>query len=171
MWRKLFFQSHHELNLFVMIVMVIEGLCAFGLVFLACELGEQFSAQYDDISNVIHHLKWYTFPIKVQQMLPTIILIAQQPVAIECFGSYLCLRTTLKSVCILPRYTVAIVCMPNNLKKFAYLIFRWQKLLTHISPFFANMISNVFSVLYFECYNWTFKILQHPIIPFFEMPF
>lgn len=81
-----------------MIVLVIEVLSAFGLVLACCELGEQFSAEFDDINVVIDRFKWYSFPIEVQRMLPYIILIAQQPVAIECFGKVLCLRSTYKSV-------------------------------------------------------------------------
>lgn len=40
----------------------------------------------------------YSFPMELQRMLPIVILIGQQPVALECFGSILCLRNTLKSV-------------------------------------------------------------------------
>lgn len=92
------FQSKHQTDAFVMIIMLIIALTAFGYVFFACEMGERFSNQFESINDQMDQFKWYSFPLEVQRMLPAIILIAQQPVGIECFGSVLCLRESFKKV-------------------------------------------------------------------------
>lgn len=47
---------------------------------------------------MIDALDWYIFPIEMQKMLPTILIEAQQLVALECFGSILCSREVFKQV-------------------------------------------------------------------------
>lgn len=79
-------------------VMLTFACAAFGLLFFTCEVGQRFSDEFDDICDVIEQFNWYAFPAQVQRMLPIIILAAQQPVAVECFGSIMCLRDTFKSV-------------------------------------------------------------------------
>ena len=82
----------------MMFVMSIEVFCAFGFVFVACELGQRISDAFNELSDVIGRFNWYTFSVEVQHILPTIILVAQQPVVISCFGSVLCLREAFKKV-------------------------------------------------------------------------
>lgn len=41
---------------------------------------------------------WYLFPSEIQRMLPIIMMYAQQPVGIACFGSTTCNRDTFKYV-------------------------------------------------------------------------
>lgn len=79
-------------------VMAVEAFCAFGSVSFTCELGERFSSAFNNISDFVDQLNWYLFPHKVQKMLPTLLITTQKPVAIECFGSILCVRAALKSV-------------------------------------------------------------------------
>lgn len=81
-----------------MTVMVLESVSAFGLVGFSCEIGQQFTSKYDSIGVTLDKLRWYKLPMKMQRLLPVIILTAQQQLAIECFGSVLCLRTSFKSV-------------------------------------------------------------------------
>lgn len=75
-----------------------EVFYAFLWVFISCELGDQFSSSFLEVGSAIDCLNWYAFSIEVQQMLPFVIAIAQRPVALEVFGSVLCLRTSFKSV-------------------------------------------------------------------------
>lgn len=92
------FQSNHDTELFVLFVFSFEVFYAFLWVFISCELGERFCNSIDEICDVIERLNWYSFSIEVQRMLPFIIIIAQQPVALEVFGSVLCQRETFKKV-------------------------------------------------------------------------
>lgn len=81
-----------------MIVVLLEAFTAFGLLFFICEIGQRYTSACDGVNDVANQFNWYSFPVKVQQMAPIIILITQQPIAIECFGSVMCLRDTFKKV-------------------------------------------------------------------------
>lgn len=72
---------------------------AFGLLFFTCEMGQRLSSEFDEICEKIEQFDWHAFPAEVQRMLPPIILISQQQVAIGCFGSITCLRDSFKKVC------------------------------------------------------------------------
>lgn len=78
--------------------MGVEAFCAFGSVSVSCEMGERFSGAFREISDLINEFKWYQFPNNVQRILPFLLLHTQQPIALECFGSILCVREALKSV-------------------------------------------------------------------------
>lgn len=80
-----------------MVVMILESIAAFGFT---CEVGQMSANQYYDISDDIDNLNWYKYPLEVQKMMPFIILAAQKELAIQCFGSILCLRESFKSVSI-----------------------------------------------------------------------
>lgn len=76
------------------------GFWAFLLVFFANETGQRFSDVFGELQDVIHQLCWYSFPIKLQRILPVIIANAQQPIAIQFFGSTVCSRDQFKRVSI-----------------------------------------------------------------------
>lgn len=61
-------------------------LFVFGSVFLACEVGQRFSNLFEDVNDQLDRLNWYLFPMKIQQMLPTILINAQEEVVIGYFG-------------------------------------------------------------------------------------
>lgn len=94
------FQSKQGTDVFVITMLVIQICCSFGIVFFMCEMGHRISSQFDDICDVIHQFKWYSFPIELKRILSLIILDAQQPVAINCFGSIMCDRDSFKKVSI-----------------------------------------------------------------------
>lgn len=80
--------------------MIFEGGYAFGLVLISCELGQQMTNAFERIGDVMKsQFNWYRFPIKVQRMLPSLLIISQQPVQLECFGSNACVRESFKKVC------------------------------------------------------------------------
>lgn len=62
------------------------------LAFIPCELGERVRNAMSEINDSINQFYWYLFPMKVQKMLPIILLSVQQPVEIQCFGSITCTR-------------------------------------------------------------------------------
>lgn len=80
--------------------MIIESICAFGLVGCSCEMGQRFTTEFDDVGDAVDKLNWYLFPIGVQRLLPTVIISAQQQLTIECFGSVSCQRESFKKVSI-----------------------------------------------------------------------
>lgn len=86
------------MNSAVLIVMIMEVACAFGWLLITCELGERFTAKFNEISLFIDQFKWYSFPFQMQRMLPTIAVYAQQPITPEVFGSLTCSRDSYKKV-------------------------------------------------------------------------
>lgn len=95
-----FIQSRHELNAVVLFEIIFEGGYAFGLVLISCELGQQMTDAFESCNTVLCELEWYLFPVGIRKMLPPILLIAQVPVRLECFGSNACTRESFKKVCI-----------------------------------------------------------------------
>lgn len=93
------FQTHHE-NIIPLLLLGIIGTIGLALVFVCCELGQRMSDAFDGINFTIEQLDWYLIPVEVQQMLPMIITITQQPVELKCFGNIVCGREVLKNVSI-----------------------------------------------------------------------
>lgn len=92
------FQTYHATNTLVIIVLALEMGYAFGLVYASCEFGQQIFGLFNQISDTIDQIKWYRFPIRVQRMLPTIAIFAQQTITLEVFGSISCSRESFKKV-------------------------------------------------------------------------
>lgn len=70
----------------------------FGTVYIICEIGERASESFEEIADEIQALDWYLFPLKIQKILPAMMVVAQQLVPLECFGNIFCNRETFKNV-------------------------------------------------------------------------
>lgn len=71
---------------------------SFGIVFGLCEFGQRMTNAFEEIEDEIETFDWYFFPYELQRMLPMILMVTQQPVEIECFGSISSLREYFKKV-------------------------------------------------------------------------
>lgn len=85
-------------NLVMVVIILIQVLYAYGVMFTGCELCQQLNLAFDECCDVIDQFEWYLLPYKIQQKLPVIMHFAQQPVNINCFGSWACDRETFKCV-------------------------------------------------------------------------
>lgn len=81
---------HHSDNLAVLLITVFEIVYAFGVIFVACELGQRVNLAFDECSQIINQFEWYLFPDEIQRMLPLILNLTRQPIEIKCFGSTAC---------------------------------------------------------------------------------
>lgn len=79
-------------------VPIFEILFSFITLFFTCELAGRLSDEFDKIRLEIEQIDWYLLPLKMQQILPFIMINAQKPVYFECFGSIPCDRETFKRV-------------------------------------------------------------------------
>lgn len=59
----------------------------FGLVFFSCEIGQQFTNLFEEITDQFDQLNWYLFPMKVQQLLPTAMMNVNEVLIIGCYGT------------------------------------------------------------------------------------
>lgn len=63
-----------------------------------CGLCQRISNAFEEINDVIVQSDWYLYPIEINRMLPTILIVTQHPVGLKCFGSIACNRETFKEV-------------------------------------------------------------------------
>lgn len=68
------------------------------VVLIACDLAQRSCDYFTDINETMDKSTWYLFPHDVQRLLPTILIIVQQPVELECFGGIACNRELAKRV-------------------------------------------------------------------------
>lgn len=78
--------------------LAIDLFWALVLIFSVCDFGERLCGKLEEIGHVYDQSSWYAFPYNVQRMLSTLIMIAQQPVELQVFGSISCGRITFRSV-------------------------------------------------------------------------
>lgn len=81
-----------------LLLLILDGISAFVLAFVACELGQRLADTFENMHATIDQFNWYLFPSEIKKMLPMIHVIAQQPVSVECFGSIKCTRDVFKNV-------------------------------------------------------------------------
>lgn len=67
-------------------------------IFMFCEFGKCVTDLFDGIPNIIFESEWYTFPIEIQKILPTLMVASQQPVVIQGFANLQCTREAFKKV-------------------------------------------------------------------------
>lgn len=65
---------------------------SFGLVFFFCEFGSRISGHFDELGYSIYRTIWYSHPLDVQRLLPTILLATHDPFVVSGFGNVSCAR-------------------------------------------------------------------------------
>lgn len=65
---------------------IFYGGWVFGLVFVSCEVGQQLTNLFEKINDRFDQLSWYLFSMKVQRLLPAVMINIQEPIVFECFG-------------------------------------------------------------------------------------
>lgn len=79
-------------------MLVMEIVCSFGSIFIACELGERASLAFDEIDQMVGQFNLYYFPPNVMKMLPIFLAMVQKTFRIGVFGSIKCGRESFKNV-------------------------------------------------------------------------
>ena len=68
-------------------------------IFIFCHFGERASGESSEMGDEIYQrIDWYTFPLDIQRMIPTILIGAQEPVILRGFGNVTCTRDAFKKV-------------------------------------------------------------------------
>lgn len=68
------------------------------LILFSCEIGQRHSNAYEEVNDIIDQFGWHLFPMKIERILPIIMINTQKPSEIMCFRSIPCLRATFRSV-------------------------------------------------------------------------
>lgn len=86
------------MNLSALIGLIGTSVWPYILIFIYCELGHRVNEAFDGPYDAICQLDSYLYAMEIQQMLPVIILIAQQPIDLCGYGNFSCSRARFKSV-------------------------------------------------------------------------
>lgn len=70
-------QIEKKIDLEAFVSVFIKRFYAFLMIYLYCECGEQISNRFDEVADSFYQMNWYSFPIKMQKMIPTILIAAQ----------------------------------------------------------------------------------------------
>lgn len=79
---------------------------SFGLNFFFCEFGSRISGQFEELGDVIYQSAWYSYPLDVQRLLPTILIAAQDPFIVSVFGNISCTREAFINVSLIRRMEI-----------------------------------------------------------------
>lgn len=79
-------------------IVFFYGSWIFGFVFILCEIGQRLTDAIYAIVYEFEQLKWYLLPIKIQRILPIILMNAQKPMTMGCFGIVVGDRNQFKQV-------------------------------------------------------------------------
>lgn len=60
------------------------------------------SNRFSEVGEMIYACDWYTFPNELQRILPTVLMLAHQPVPLEGFVNLKCTREAFKTVNLKP---------------------------------------------------------------------
>lgn len=71
---------------------------SFSFLFASCDFGQRLNQAFEECGEMVDQFSWYLFPVKVQRMLPIIMIYTQKPVFIACFGSISADRETFRCV-------------------------------------------------------------------------
>lgn len=71
---------------------------SFSHIYIICQYGDILTGKFAELSETIYQLDWYKFPSEIQQILPTLLIGAQQPVFVEGFGNIRCTCEVFKKV-------------------------------------------------------------------------
>lgn len=101
------------------------------------QIDQRFSNGIAKIDAVISQFDWYKFPRKVQQVLPTTMLSAQEPAVIKCFGNVQCSRIQFQKVSFILLYHKMLIQIVNEC-----FYFRWWKPCIRISWCYVDFINS-----------------------------
>ena len=82
----------------MLLVTIVYAFYAFGVVLIICELGQRLTNAFEEICETVEHFDWYLIPLEIQKSLPILLIAAQKPIVLECFGSISGTRDTFKIV-------------------------------------------------------------------------
>ena len=122
----------------------LELFWSFGMVFGNCELGHWIAKAYEQIDYEIGQFDWYSFPVNMLRMLPTLIIGAQQPVGINVLGIISCSREDFKKVNWIRGHQESSFLDGNTISKWFenWSFFRLSTQDTHTLCYFVNLKTN-----------------------------
>lgn len=153
-------QAHSQGNVVSLVKPIFIIFWSFGQIFLFCNFAENVTSQFAELNDTFYQCDWYVFSPKVQRMLPTIMINAQQPVIVRGFGNILCTREVFKNV-----NSIEIDCQESKLLLNCFLMFGFDYFISggqwRIFIFYGFQKNGVEQ---YNCYNVIrYKMIKFPI--------
>lgn len=104
------FQSKPEINFVPLTLAIVDAFDYYAVVFVICELSQRITNKYEEIFKLTDQLNWYLFSNGIKKMIPTTLIMLQQPVEIKCFGSFSSNRESFKWASTCVQYTHHLCC-------------------------------------------------------------
>lgn len=73
-------------NVFGWLQLCVLAFWSLAEMFVFCETSERVIGRFDEI-DIYNQCDWYSFPIRVQRIIPIIVISTQQSVVLEAFGT------------------------------------------------------------------------------------
>lgn len=83
------------------LVLLSSIMLCFGTLLLSmicCEMGEQLSDTCGGVEESLAQVRWYLFPLEIQQLFPIVIQYSQERLVIRFFGSMAVTRAQFRKV-------------------------------------------------------------------------
>lgn len=80
------------------LVQFLFVIVVFGLVFLACEICERVSTQFEMFGEELARCNWHKLSMEMQRVYVIFLKDTQQPANIDSYGGIQCTRITFKTV-------------------------------------------------------------------------
>lgn len=78
----------------------VAEIAALSSVYFLCEIGDNVTQRYENISRSVYQLNWYMLPLNIQSSLPTILAMTEKSIYIRGFARFHCTRTIFSQVLI-----------------------------------------------------------------------
>lgn len=66
--------------------------------FVFCEFGEHVTSHFNELNNIICQAEWYSLPINIQRMIPTIMMTTKRQIIVQGFGGVALTRKSFQIV-------------------------------------------------------------------------
>lgn len=67
-------------------------------VYFLCEIGDNVTQRYENVSRTVYQLNWYMLPLNMQRKLPSILAMTEKNIFIRGFARFHCTRTIFSQV-------------------------------------------------------------------------
>lgn len=97
-----FFQIHQQSIRALNIPGILQSLSAMNSItialYLFCHFGDQVTQRFEDVSEAVYQLSWYSLPLELQKHLPTVIAMSQKRVFVRGFADTRSTREVFRKV-------------------------------------------------------------------------
>lgn len=97
--QPLFHSQFIETSNLLLLEVAVSGICALlPILSMICYVGEGVRTKYLQLNDAIYDVSWYLYPVKLEKLVPLMLMHAEKPAKFESVGGLDCSLETLKTV-------------------------------------------------------------------------